>query len=120
MPGATAARQSGKSERGSRQSAEVDVAAKIQLENLRFSGTQLHDVYIATHLESVIAMQQGDVVGEFRAALDAIDGGVRFTAEIGVAGDIDADIGAAGQIRKAEMQAAARELEAKFVKARCR
>ena len=56
------------------------------------------------------------MIGEFCAAFDAIDGGVRFTAKVGVAGNIDADIGAARQIRKAEMQAAAGELEAEFVK----
>ena len=105
----------GKSEGGSGQAAEINVAAEIELENLRFSGAQLNQVYVATHLESVLAAQQRDVIGEFGAALDAIDGGVRLAAEISEAGNVDADVGAAGQIRKTEVQAAARVLEAKFV-----
>src|ERR1700692_2970419 len=105
----------GESKGVGREAAEVYVAAKIKCENLRFGGTQLDDVVIPAHFEGVPAANERDVIGEFRAALDAIDCGIWFAAEISVARDVDADVGAAGQLRKTEVQAAARKLAAKFI-----
>src|ERR1700731_4295989 len=103
----------GEFERVGREAAEVYVAAKIKRENLGFGGTQLDDVEVPAHFEGVPAANQREVIGEFRAALDAIDCGIWFTAEISVAGNVDTDVGAAGQLRKSEVQAAASKLAAK-------
>src|ERR1700686_4720683 len=75
----------GESKGVGREAAEVYVAAKIKRENLRFGRTQLDDVEIPAHFEGVSAANQGEVIGEFRAALDAIDCGIWFAAEISVA-----------------------------------
>src|SRR6266852_280065 len=95
--------------------AEVDVAAKIELEDLLLFGTQLDEVGIRAEFKSVTTVGDGDVVGELEAALDAIDGRVGFTAKITEARDIHGDIGTARQIGEAEMNSAARVLEAKFI-----
>src|ERR1700722_4316993 len=100
----------GESKGVGREAAEVYVAAKIKCENLRFGGTQLDDVLIPAHFEGVPAANERNVIGEFRAALDAIDCGIWFAAEISVARDVDADVGAAGQLRKTEVQAATSKL----------
>ncbi len=98
-----------------REAAEVDVAAEIELEDLRFRGAQLDEVVVAAEFEGVLAANEADLVGEFGAALDAIDGGVRLAAEIGDARNVDADVAAAGKLRESEVQAAAGVLEAGFV-----
>src|ERR1700693_2410680 len=105
----------GESKAVGREAAEVYVAAKIKRENLRFGGTQLDDVEVPAHFEGVPAANQRQVIGEFRAALDAIDGGIWFAAEICVARNVDADVGAAGQLRKSEVQAATCKLAAKLI-----
>src|SRR5262249_23927693 len=98
-----------------RDAAEVDVAAKIELEDLRFGRAKLNQVEVAAEFEGVLAVYPGDVIGEFGTALDAIYGGVRLASEIGEPGNVDADVVAAGKLRKAEVQTAARKLEAEFV-----
>ena len=75
----------------------------------------MHYVHVAAHFKSVAAVDQRDVIGELGAALDAVHGGVRFAAEIGEAGNVYADVGAAGQFGKSEVQTAARVLETEFV-----
>src|SRR5215472_15893074 len=95
--------------------AEVDVAAKVELEDLGFGRAQLDEVVVAAEFEGVLAAGDGDVVGEFVAAFDAIDGGVGFAAEIGEAGNVNADARAAGELGKTEVQAATGELEAELI-----
>src|ERR1700675_1639141 len=88
----------GESKAVGREAAEIYVAAKIKCENLGFGGTQLDDVVIPAHFEGVPAANERDGSGELRAALDAIDCGVWFAAEISVTRNVDADVGTAGQL----------------------
>ena len=97
------------------EAAEVYDATKIKLEDLGFGGAQLDDVTVTAHFEGVIAANQRDVIGEFRTALDTIHRGIWFAAKIGVARYVDGDVGAAGQLRKTEVQTTARKLGAKFI-----
>lgn len=78
----------------------------------------MNDVDVAAEFEVVPAANQADVIGELRAPFDAVHGGVRFTAEITIAGNVYADLIAAGQLRKSKMHAAARVLKAKGVERR--
>src|SRR5207237_1291060 len=105
----------GEAEGGRSQAAKVYVAAKIKLENLRLRGAELHEIVVSTELESVLAADNGDMIGEFGAALDAVDRRVRLTSEIGEAGNVHTDIAAAGKLGKTKVQAAAGKLRAALV-----
>src|SRR5262249_30355305 len=102
-------------ERGSGESAEVHVATKIQFEDLRLCGTQLNEIGVDAELEIVAAPSLGKHVREFVAALDAVDGGIRFASEIGKSRNVDADFAAARHLRETEVQAATGILEAELV-----
>ena len=82
---------------------------------MRLFRAQLDEVVIAADLERMAAADQRHMVCEFEAPFDAIHCRVRFAPEIGEPGDIDADIGATGELRKAEVQPAPRDLRAEFV-----
>src|SRR5437879_5374704 len=79
-------------------SAEVHVAAEIKFENLRLRRTQLNQVQIAPHFESVLAANDADIVREFKPALDAVHSGVWFPPKVGESRNIYADIGAAWKL----------------------
>ena len=51
---------------GGRESAEVDVATKVQLENLLFRGTKLNEVEVAAEFESVVSAGDGAIVRELK------------------------------------------------------
>jgi hypothetical protein len=102
-------------ESGSGEAAEVDVPAEIELENLCFGGAELNKVIVAAELEGVLAADDADLVRKFRASLDAIHGGIWLAAEVGIAGNVDTNVAAAGKLGKTKMQAAASVLEARFI-----
>src|ERR1700687_1357526 len=79
-------------EAGCGDSPKIDVAAKIQFENLRLCRTQLDQVDVGAKLESVVSPDFRDGIREFRSALNAVHGRVRLTAEIGYAGNIDSNL----------------------------
>ncbi len=56
------------------QSAEIDVAAKVEFEDLRLFGAQLDEVVVATNFKRVAAADECHIVGKFETALDAIHG----------------------------------------------
>src|SRR6516225_4642198 len=104
-----------KAKSGRRKPAKIHITAEVEFENLRLVGAQLDEVEIASDLESVAATDKRQVVCEFEAALDAIDRRIRLAAEVRGPGNIDADVGAAGKLRIAKMQAPAGNLRAEFV-----
>ena len=81
-----------------RESAEVHVAAEIQLKDLLLLGSQLNEIQIAAHLEGMFAANHADVVCEFKPALDAVYRGVRFAPEVRESRDVHTDIGAARKL----------------------
>src|SRR5208283_2993880 len=85
------------------------------LENLLLFRAYLDNVDVLADFEGVAAARQCSVVGKLKAALDAVDGGVRFAAEISVTGDIYADVAAARKIGIAEMNASPGDLQAELV-----
>ena len=104
-----------KSKSGSSKAAEIHVATKIEFENLRFCGAQLNYDCVNADFECVASERFRECVREFQAPLDAVNRGVWLTPKISNSGDIDADLIAAGELRKAEMQAAACILKPKSV-----
>src|SRR5436309_4638707 len=101
-----------------RESAKVHVAAEVQLKNLRLGRAQLDQIQIAAHLEGVLAVDQTDVVREFKPALDAVHRGVRFAPEIPKSGDIHRDIGAPRELWKTKVNPPAGDLRAEVMKCR--
>src|SRR5271156_590746 len=110
------ARQRGREAKsGSGKSPEVDVAAKIELENLRLRRAQLQYVDVGADLEGVAAAHQAEVISELKAPLDAVRGRIRLPPEISVSRYIHANVAPARCIGKAKVQTAARHLQAEFV-----
>src|SRR5579863_3345712 len=73
-------------------------------------------VKVHAELGVVMAQRPGEIVGELISLFDALDVRVRFTAEIGEAGNVDGGVGASGDLRVIEVrQSPARVLEAEFI-----
>src|SRR5579859_6834410 len=97
------------------QSPKIDVAAEVELEDLCLFGAQLNEVVVAANFECMGAADERQVVSKLETSLNAVHGGVRFSSEIREAGDVDAYIRTAWELRKAEVQPAPRHLRTEFV-----
>ncbi len=107
-----------KTKRGGRKPAEVYVAAEVEFEDLFFGRAELNHVSVRAHLEIVSAADKAEVVREFESPFDTIDRGVGLAAKVREPGDIHGDLIAAGKLREAKVQAAARDLHAELIEVR--
>src|ERR1041384_3164625 len=107
-----------KPEGGRGNSAKIDVAAEIQLENLGLCGAQLNDVGIHAKFEGMVPPGFCESVRELITALDAIYGRIGLAAKIRDSWDIHSDLVATRELRESEVYSAPRELEAEGVDAR--
>src|SRR5258708_11448081 len=83
-----------------------------------FRAANLNKIEVATSLKSGVAAHVLPIGGKSNPPLDAIHGGIRFAPEVRIPRYIHRDVGATRKLRKTEVQAAARDLHAEFVKGR--
>ena len=111
--------QSGRPKEDAARRAEVGNTTEVQFEDLLSARrAKQDDVGIGAEFEGVTPMSPGDVVCELEALFNAVNRGVRFAAEVGIPGNVDAERGTARQIGEAEIVAAAGKLETEFIEDR--